>query len=46
MESFSKVDSILQKKLGILTYLWKIGSFDTTKYGSIPMIYVGLFPIY
>ena len=22
-----------------------IGSFDTTKYGSIPMIYVGLFPL-
>jgi len=46
-ESFSKVDSIFTEKSWYLDVFAKnfIGSFDTTKYGSIPMIYVGLFPL-
>ena len=46
-ESFSKVDSIFTEKSWYLDVFCKnfIGSFDTTKYGSIPMIYVGLFPL-
>ena len=44
---FSKVDSIFTEKSWYLDVFAKnfIGSFDTTKYGSIPMIYVGLFPL-
>ena len=46
-ESFSKVDSIFTEKSWYLDVFAKnfVGSFDTTKYGSIPMIYVGLFPL-
>lgn len=45
-ETFTKVESLLTEKSWYLDVFAKnfIGSFDTTKYGSIPMIYVGIFP--
>lgn len=46
-ETLTKVESLLTEKSWYLDIFAKnfIGSFDTTKYGSIPMIYVGIFPL-
>ena len=46
-ETLTKVSSLLTEKSWFLDVFAKnfIGSFDTTKYGSIPMIYVGTFPL-
>ena len=46
-EKLTKVESLLTEKSWYLDIFAKnfIGSFDTTKYGSIPMIYVGIFPL-
>ena len=47
-ETLTKVSSLFaDRKSWFLDVFAKnfIGSFDTTKYGSIPMIYVGTFPL-
>jgi putative membrane protein len=46
-EKLTKVTTLLTEKSWYLDIFAKnfIGSFDTTKYGSIPMIYVGLIPL-
>ena len=46
-EKLTKVTTLLTEKSWYLDIFAKnfIGSFDTTKYGSIPMIYVGLVPL-
>ena len=46
-EKLTKVTTLLTEKSWYLNIFAKnfIGSFDTTKYGSIPMIYVGLIPL-
>ena len=45
-ETLTKVSPLLTEKSWFLDVFAKnfIGSFDTTKYGSIPMIFVGLLP--
>ena len=45
-ETLTKVEDLFTEKSWYLDIFAKnfVGSFDTTKYGSIPMIYVGLFP--
>lgn len=47
-EKFSKVEALFSPDAWYLDLFAKnfIGSFDTTKYGSIPMIYIGLFPLF
>lgn len=46
-EEFSKFTRLFTNELGAFDLFAKnvIGSYDTTKFGSIPMIYVGLFPL-
>ena len=46
-ETFTKVNQIFNPDAWYLDIFAKmlVGSFDTTKYGSIPMIYVGIFPL-
>ncbi|MEQ9764874.1 YfhO family protein [Streptococcus sp. ZJ151] len=46
-EQFSTFDQWLSKDAWYLDIFAKniIGAYDTTKFGSIPMIYVGLFPL-
>lgn len=46
-ESLTKIDRLLTEAAWYLDIFAKtlIGAFDTTKYGSIPMIYVGLIPL-
>ena len=46
-EKLTKVTTLLTEKSWYLDIFAKnfIGAFDTTKYGSIPMIYVGLIPL-
>ncbi|MBP2624116.1 YfhO family protein [Streptococcus oricebi] len=46
-EKLTSITRILTEKSNNLDLFAKnfIGSFDTTKYGSIPMIYVGLLPL-
>ncbi|MEW4354853.1 YfhO family protein [Streptococcus pneumoniae] len=46
-EKLTKVSTLWSKDAWYLDFFAKnfIGSFDTTKYGSIPMIYVGLIPL-
>lgn len=43
-ETFTKVDKLVNPDSWYLDFFAKnlVGSFDTTKYGSIPMIYIGL----
>ena len=45
-EQFSKIEQIWNPDAWYLDIFAKnfLGAFDTTKYGSIPMIYIGLFP--
>ena len=46
-EKLTSVDKIFTEKTWYLDIFAKnfIGSFDTTKYGSIPMVYVGIIPL-
>lgn len=46
-EKLTSVDKIFTEKTWYLDIFAKnfIGSFDTTKYGSIPMVYVGIVPL-
>ena len=46
-EKLTSVDRMFTEKTWFLDIFAKnfIGSFDTTKYGSIPMIYVGIVPL-
>ena len=46
-EKLTSVDRLFTEKTWFLDIFAKnfIGSFDTTKYGSIPMIYVGIVPL-
>ncbi|MFV8214600.1 YfhO family protein, partial [Streptococcus pluranimalium] len=46
-ENFSSFDNLFSKDAWYLDIFAKnmIGAYDTTKFGSIPMIYVGLFPL-
>ena len=46
-EKLTSVDKIFTEKTWYLDIYAKnfIGSFDTTKYGSIPMVYVGIVPL-
>ena len=46
-ETLTRVEDLFTEKSWYLDIFAKnfVGSFDTTKYGSIPMIYVGLFPL-
>lgn len=46
-EQFSKIEHFWNPDSWYLDIFAKnfVGSFDTTKYGSIPMIYIGLFPL-
>ena len=46
-ESFTSISQIINPDGWYFDFFAKnlVGSFDTTKYGSIPMIYVGLFPL-
>ena len=46
-ESLTTVDKLVNPDAWYLDIFAKnfVGSFDTTKYGSIPMIYVGLLPL-
>ena len=46
-EQFSKIEQIWNSDAWYLDIFAKnfLGAFDTTKYGSIPMIYIGIFPL-
>ena len=46
-EKLTSIDKIFTEKTWYLDIFAKnfIGSFDTTKYGSIPMVYVGIVPL-
>ncbi|MGT2930412.1 YfhO family protein [Streptococcus dentasini] len=46
-EEFSQFNSLLSEKAWFFDIFAKnfVGAYDTTKFGAIPMIYVGLFPL-
>lgn len=46
-EEFTKITSWKTEATGVFDFFIKnmVGVYDTTKYGSIPFIYVGLFPL-
>ncbi|MBJ6745748.1 YfhO family protein [Streptococcus sp. 121] len=46
-ESFTEIDRLLTEASWYLDIFAKtlVGAFDTTKYGAIPMIYVGIIPL-
>lgn len=46
-EEFTKITSLKTEATGVFDFFIKnmVGVYDTTKYGSIPFIYIGLFPL-
>lgn len=46
-EEFTKITTLKTEATGLFDFFIKnmVGVYDTTKYGSIPFIYIGLFPL-